>query len=253
MDDLFNENDPLNVDTLREELTKKWQEKFPSADPELLKAKVESDIYIKTMERQKDELRNDLIARDKEIQARANMEELIDRINKGQNTPVVTPPVKPEEKPNLGLQDIEKLFDSRFEQKQIADKENKNFSEVQKKLQERYGHNAQSVLQEQAMNLGLSKDDINSLAKRSPEAFFRMMGLDQQRQDLFNAPPRSGFRSDNFLPAPVKRTLTYYEKLRTTNPKEYWDPKTQVQMHKDGETLGAAFFDDGQPITGNTF
>ena len=40
----------------RDEITAKWKDK---PQDELLKAKVESDLYIKTLERQKDELRNE--------------------------------------------------------------------------------------------------------------------------------------------------------------------------------------------------
>lgn len=251
MNDLFGTDKSLQEQTLRDELTSKWKEKFPEAPQELIEAKVNSDLYIKTMERQKDEMRNDLIAKDKELQARASMQELIDKINKQQvqpqNTPQTTETQKSEE---IRLQDIEKLFESKFEQKKIADIETRNFTEVQNKLRERYGDNASTILQNQANTLGLSKEDVNSLAKKSPEAFFRMLGLNQQN-DLFTAPPRSGMRNDNYLPKTEKRTYSYYQEMKKKDPKKYWDAKTQFQMHKDGESLGASFFDDGEEITYN--
>ena len=244
MDDLFTPADqPQSEETLREEITKKWKEKFPQAPEELIEAKVNSDLFIKTIERQKDELRSDYIRAQEELQTRQNLQDLIDRLNE-KTTQQAQTPIKPEEKPIVpDLKDIEKLFESKFEQRRLADKEASNFNEVQVKLRERFGNNANNVLQEQASTLGLSKEDVNSLAKKSPEAFFRIMGLNQAQGQDSLAPPRTSIRNDNFGPKIVKRTWSYYQDMKAKNPKQYWDPKTQVQMHKDAEALGAGFED----------
>lgn len=237
MTDLFNVQDPDEA-SLRDELTKKWKDKPLE---ELLKAKVESDLYVKTLERQKDELREDFMKAQEEIQKGKSMESLIDQLNRRQDPPAI-PPQKPEEKTNaLDVNEIEKLFEQKFEQKRISDIENRNFTDVQNKLKERFGSNASSVLQEQASNLGLSKEDVNSLAKKSPEAFFRMMGLDNQKKDLFMALPRNDVRNDNFRPNVEKRDWNFYQNMKAKNPKEYWAPKTQLQMHRDADALGDAF------------
>lgn len=238
MDDLFTP-DQANDLTLRDQLTQKWKEKFPEAPPELIEAKVESDVYIKTIERQKDELRSDFLKAQEEIQARANLQELIDRLNQQATPAAITP--KPEEKPLQNPVDFDKLFEQKFEAKKLADREIENFNRVQNKLRERFGNSAGSVLQEQAQTLGLSKEDVNSLAKKSPDAFFRMLGLDQQKEDLFMAPPRSNVRSDHFAPKATKRDWNYYQDLKKKNPTEYWAPKTQLQMHRDADALGDAF------------
>lgn len=238
MTDLFTPTDQVEPD--REALTAKWKEKFPEAPPELIETKVESDLYIKTLERQKDEMRNDLIAKDKEIQARESMDALIDRMNA--HTPPPAPTLKPEEKPTgPGLPEIESLFERKYQEKALLDIENRNFSVVQDKLRERFGNNSQAVLQEQAQTLGLTKDDVNTLAKKSPEAFFRMLGLNDKTPDPSIAPPRSAQRNDQFSPRSTVRDWNFYQSMKAKNPKDYWAPKTQLQMHRDADALGDKF------------
>jgi len=240
MEDLFQADQPLTEANLRDELTQKWKEKFPTADEELIRSKVDSDLYIKTLERQKDELRNDWLQAQKEIQDRANLSDLIDRLN-NQGTPPadtqksVNTPVTPD------LAEIEKLIEQKYEQKRRSEIEMSNFNKVQSKLLERFGQNSATVLQEQANNLGLSKEDVNNIAKKSPDAFFKLMGLEtQQSTDVF-APPRSNVRNDHFAPKQVVRDWNYYQDMKAKNPKQYWDPKTQLQMHRDADALGARF------------
>lgn len=235
MDSLFNQADQPEE---RDEILNKWKDK---PQEELLKAKVESDLYIKTLEKQKDELRADYLRAHEDLKARANLQELIDQLNTSRQS---QPPVTEgnTEKP-IDLKELESLFDKKFEQKKQLDIETANYSQVQSKLQERYGQNAGSILKQQANSLGLSEDDVNSLARRSPEAFFRMMGLNQQPTEVFTAPPRSDIRNDHFAPHTPKRTWTYYQNMKRTNPSLYHNPKTQVQMHKDASTLGVEFED----------
>lgn len=235
MSDLFNIQDPDDT-SLRDELAAKWKDKPLE---ELLKAKVDSDLYIKTLERQKDELRVDFMKAQEEIQKGKNMEELIAKLN--QKEPPASPPLKPEENTALNEEELFTKLETRLAQKRQVEVETENFNVVQNKLKDRFGNNAASVLQEQAQTMGLSKEDVNSLAKKSPEAFFRIMGLNEQQKDLFMAPPRSNLRNDHFAPKVQKRDWTFYQNMKSTNPKEYWAPKTQLQMHRDAEALGDAF------------
>lgn len=243
MNDLFNTPDPaISEETLRAQLTAKWTEKFPTADAELIKAKVESDLYIKTLESQKDELRSDYMKSQEEIQKSKALEQLIDRLNNKEVLPGNTPP--PANLPPSNDIDFEKLFEDKYEQKKRSEIETENYNKVYAKLRDRFGNNVASVLAEQSNTLGLSKEDVNSLAKKSPDAFFRMLGLnDSQPKDLFMAPPRSDLRNDNYAPKTVKRTWSWYQAEKAKNPKWYWEPQTQLQMHRDADALGDAFED----------
>lgn len=247
MTDLFQQLDPVAND--REELVNKWKDK--SAD-ELLAAKIESDLYIKTLERQKDELREDFIRSQQENQTRANLQDLIDRLNVQQ---LPEPQKKPEEvTQTFDPKAVEQLVTQKIAEGRLQEEHQNNYDKVQTKLKERFGNDAVSVLREQASTLHLSEAEVNDLARKSPEAFFRVMGLtDQSPQVSFQTPPRNDRRNDNYAPVSQKRTYSFYQDMRKKNPDLYWNPKTQVQLHKDGEAMGVSFFDDGEAVTHNYF
>ena len=224
----------------RDEFTAKWKDK---PHDELLKAKVDSDIYIKTLERQKDELRNDYIAQREELLAKAKFEDLVDRLQNPDRQ--VTPPiVNDTEKPPMDLKEIEAMVLNKIKENKLTEKQNDNFTQVQNKLQERFGTTYHGVLKEQQNTLGLTDDDVNALAKKSPEAFFRIMGLNEQpRTESFQTPPRSAQRADSFAPkGQTKRDWNYYQELKKAQPLIYLDPKISVQMHNDAVAQGEAFY-----------
>lgn len=241
MTDLFTAAPDQTADAERQEILAKWKDK-PAE--ELLKAKVESDLYIKTLEKQKDELRNDYLKQREELLAKAKFEELIDRFEKAPKELASSDTLAKEvESPKYDPKEIESLVLNKIQENKVLEKQTANFNEVQNRLKERYGNSYLSILREQQNSLGLSDTDVNDLAKKSPEAFFRIMGLNQEREQ-FQAPPRSGQRNDNFAPTgQKKRTWSYYQELKKSNYKLYSDPKTQVQMHKDAAELGSAFED----------
>jgi len=64
------------------------------------------------------------------------------------------------------------------------------------------------------------------------------------QRENFQSPPRSDNRTGSFTPqGPKERTWAYYQELKKTNPKVYYDPKTQVQMHHDAVALEEKFKD----------
>jgi hypothetical protein len=231
---------PTNDDTsLRDELTSKWKDK--PAD-EVLKAKIDSDLYIKTLERQKDEMRQMYLQQSEELKAKAKFEELIDRFEKAPKDLQVASPPANEDQPKFNPDEYRKIASETFQEMERSKIESDNFRKVQNKLQDKYGSNYANVLKDQQTTLGLSDTDVNTLAKKSPEAFFRMMGLNEQARESFQTPPRGSQRNDSFAPkgAP-KRDWNYYMEMKKSNPKVFLDPKIQVQMHNDAIELGEAF------------
>lgn len=235
MDNLFEGNDLPNE---REELLTKWKDKTPQ---EVLEAKINADLHIKALEREKAELRQMYAEQREELLAKAKWDEYLDRVTKTpENLPVANTPANEVPK-QFDPKEIESLFDQKLSQYEAQKSERENFNKVQSKLRERFGDNFTSVLKDQQAALGLSVDDVNTLAKKSPEAFFRMMGLnDQPRQD-YTSPPRSVQRNDSFAPKTQRRDWNYYQELKKTNPLLYLDPKIAVQMEKDAAELGDAF------------
>jgi hypothetical protein len=212
---------------------------------DLARGKYESDLHIKIMEKRSDELRNDYLKVRDENLAKAKLEELIDKMQAQQLSPSSYQPPANDDKtpPTIDSKQIESLIDSQISRRETESKEKANFNTVQNRLKERFGNSYQAVLKEQIDTLGLTIDDVNVLAKKSPNAFFRTMGLDQPQQtESFQAPVRSNQMS-SFKPTTQKRTWSYYQELKKQNPKLYYDPKIANQMHKDYEDLGPQFED----------
>lgn len=222
--------------------------KFKSPQ-DLARGKYEADMFIETLKRQQDDLRAEYMKLREESMARAKLEELVDRLGKAKPpesnplTDVNLDNIKPNN--NLDPTQLDELISSKMEAREESKRREQNYKRVETKLRETYGDNYARVLKEQMDELNLTKDYVNDLARRSPEAFFRTMGLQEQiTKDPFRAPPRSSRISDNFnTKGSPKRTWSYYQDLKKSNPKVYFDPKTTTQMHKDYAELGKSFQD----------
>lgn len=222
----------------RAELLNKWKDK--SAE-ELLKAKIDSDLYIRTLERQKDELREDYLKQREELLAKAKFEEYLDRMEKTSNPDFQAPPAAKEvESPKLDLKELEGIVKKEIQETRIRERQEANFKMVQDKLKEHFGNNYASAIE----STGLSGTRLGELAMESPEAVYRLMGVTGSApKESFQAPPRSGQRSDNFAPrGQVKRDYAFYQEMKKTNPKMALDPKIAVQMHNDVIEMGEAAF-----------
>lgn len=217
--------------------------KFKDAQA-LAKGKAEADLYVKTLEQKLDEMRGDYEEARKQNMAGARLEELITKLNSKQSDSETNPPAKDEENtPQFKPEDIEKIVLSKIEDAKRQDRDNNNLRIVEAKLKERYGQNSTSILEHQSQTLGLTQDDVNALAKKSPEAFFRTFGLDQQQQDSFQSPPRNQIRNDSFSPNVPKRTWSYYQDIKKKDKALYYSPKIIAQMHRDHAELGQTFED----------
>lgn len=251
MDTLFDNNNTLpDFDD-----NKNWLEelvgdakKFKSPE-DLAKGKAEADRYIKTLEQQKDEIRNMYLGLKEQVDGRAKLEDLIDRIEKGKtrdSDDSLTPEDK-EKTPTFDPSQLKGMIAQQFQEAEIEKRQANNYAEVQKKLKEEFGPRVNEALKEKMDTLMIDDAYMVGTAKRSPQAFYSLMGMTgqpAQQETMFQAPPRTTQRPVTFSQQDNgARTLSYYQKLQETNPKTYLDPKIQVQMDKDSQALGTAFFD----------
>jgi hypothetical protein len=203
----------------------------------LARGKWESDNYIKTLERQMDELRQDFTRLDTESKSRASIEELLNQKQPSSQEPTVRTETT-QAKPDPNYDDI---FDQRIRQHEQRKREQENLSMVTNRLAERFGNDYQTKLQQTIDSVGLDQDMARNMARRSPEAFLKLVGVEQTTQP-FQSPPRP--TSLNSLQKVQKeRTWSFYQELKKNSPAEYRSAKTNVQMHQDAQRLGEAFFD----------
>lgn len=237
MTDLFAGTTPSDTN-LREQIEAKWKDKSPE---DLLKKAIEADLHINQLEREAAEKYDMYKQQHEELVTKAKFEEYIDQIRKLQTqTPVAEPVANSDTKP-FDPNEIKELLRGELSIYETQKREQENFGKVQAKLRERFGDNYSTVLKDQQASLGLSAEQVNALAKSSPEAFFRMFGLNETQRMDYQTPPRNSQRNDSFAPKVVKRDWAYYQNLKKTNPMLYLDPKISAQMERDAQELGAAF------------
>ena len=219
--------------------------KFKSPE-DLAKGKWHSDQTIEVMKQRMDELRADYLKLREENTSQANLKELVDQL-KTQLASSKEPLANEDHRdtPKFDPKDLDVLVSNKVRELDLSKKQEENFNNFRNKLAERFGTN-ENALNQQINQLGLDKEDLVNLAKKSPTAALKALGLDQQQQhqDGFQSPPRSNQRNDSFAPTNVKkRTWSYYQELRKANPTAWHDPKTGAQMAKDATELGDAFYD----------
>lgn len=209
--------------------------KFKTVE-ELAKAKWESDNYIKTLEKGRDELREDYLKALEAAQTGPQVKELLDQLKADmtqQQIPAKIPDANDATAPTLDPTKIDELVSNKLREYEETKKAQENYNQVEAKLRETYGNNYRDVFQQKVREMGLSMDWAKQTAFTYPQVLFKTLGLDDAPAAPFQAPPTSRQRTDNFAPQTNKRDWDYYEKMRVSNPKAYWEPKTQVQLHQD--------------------
>lgn len=216
----------------------------------IARAKVFGDEHIKRVEAENKQLRDDYIrARDENV-AKQKLEDLIDQL---QGRRIELPvennqPIVPQEKA-INTKDIESLIENKLKQTELVRTYNQNLQNVQNKLKEKYGEDYIPHYKQQIESLYLSKEEADDLARRKPDTFMKMLGIDQPKpqQPQYQAPPRNTSQpaAPSSVSLPQKRDWEYYENLRKTNRNEYLSQRTQLQMLQDRMEQGEAFENAG--------
>lgn len=238
-DSLFDQDQDDNKDFLSELLgpggkydVTKYNNDREAAIKAMAKGKALADRTVEFKNKEFDELREEFLKVRAENIAKDKWEELLR--TKGQqnqddnkpdhtNTGHLQPSIKPE--------DIDAILEKKLAEKEVSKREADNVMKVESRLKERFGENAKSALRDKMNTLNISDEDLKFLAKKSPEAVFNALGLNQQpaTQPL----PRGSLRSDNFQNQGEQRDYVFYEKMRREDPKKYFSEKMSVQRMKD--------------------
>jgi hypothetical protein len=224
--------------------------KFYDADrnlalQKLAKGKLEADQFIAMKNKSFDDLTQDYLTLKEDDKKRARLEEVIDRLTQQQQlTSSAQPNANEVNPPQYDPSKIDELLNQKLTQWEMSKREEDNAKTVRAKLQERFGSNYQTIVNQQIQELGISNEEFNQRARRNPKDLFRTLGLDQEaHKEDFQSPPRSNVRTDNFAPSTKKRTWAYYQDMKVKSPTEYLSPQTQTQMLQDMKSLGEAFKD----------
>ena len=212
-----NENEPSSYRELLVGEGKKFK-----TDEELAKGKYEADTFIQKLIDEKKQLES-------ELAARAKLEDLLDQLeppgNREQSANNQNAPQTPATVDETFIENIL----NRREKERL---ELQNLQEVATQLQKVFGTDYKSKLVARGEQLGMSKADLDTLAKKSPKAFLALV-TPQRNSDPLYTPPHSSVNTPNSGSAAKVRSWEWYQNLKKTNPKVYWSPKVQAQLHKD--------------------
>lgn len=219
------------------------------ADTELLaKSTFHKDAHIARLEAEAKERHQMMSTLQDELRTRGRMEELVDKISSSVNKPpsnMQEPPVvngTTTEK-SLTPEQLDKLLDEKLSKVSREKTLTDNLAAVESKLTEVFGNQSVAKMTLEANKLGVSLAFMKQVASENPNAFFRLVGLDQRTQ-VENVTPPVGISAGAFRPdMSTDRTQKYYVELRRTNPKEYDTPGTRRKMHDDAIRFGEKFFD----------
>jgi len=214
-------------------------------DPEVLaKGKMEADAYIKNLEDQLSQMRDDLGKQDYAAQ-------LLQQLEGKASAPTTDKPLESnndntsgtvtEGHTNLAVSenDLKSLVEKTLTEREEQATANQNISSVDNKLQEMYGTEASNVLVNKSKELGISLERMQNLASESPSAFFTLLG---EKQESFKPMTQGSVRTDGVaMQSSSQRDWSYYQKLRRENRNEYYSPKIQQQLMEDKMRMGDKF------------
>lgn len=207
----------------------------------IAKGKYHADSALTIKEKAFDDMSADYIKLREEMNTQASLQELIDRYNSNPNgnPPQPDPEVK-QQAQALDPKQLETLLDNNYRANKQRDVEQANFDTAKAKLIERHGADYAKTVTSQIEELGITQSDFESMARKNPRLFEKTFLPPVQTEDFQNPVP-----STRRTPSAQqqKRTWQYYQDMKEKSPRQYSDPKTQLQMMKDYESLGNDFED----------
>lgn len=115
---------------------------------------------------------------------------------------------------------------SKLSEQERSAQEQKNFMEALSVLKEKHGEHVDKKVEERARDLGMSVPDMVNIARRSPKAFFEVMG---EKDIKTPAPTSSGYTNHNSSPNVTAADMMKI--MRDPKQAKTWkDPEYQRQL-----------------------
>lgn len=213
---------------------------------DLAKGKLNADTFIESLTRENRELRTLVNQQDTRVSQLEAKVSILDRLD-GSASTVTTPATTTTTTavattaPATGLSEDAALELIKRVKKDEVRAANK--TEVDSVLFANFGDKAVAFVKQRAAELGISDAEVHNLALTSPKAFLSMLGVNKtnaQGNAMYVA-TGNGMTPPN--PTAI-RNQKYYDDLKTKmGPRKFvTDKAIQIQLHKDMQTLGDAYF-----------
>lgn len=205
----------------------------------LAKKAVYADQHISRVEKENAELQQAYLRVMEESNTKAKLAELIDQYDKRQQQMSITQPEEKTEQKPYDPTEIESLVSRKLQEHEMSRKQQDNYNKVKDRLIERFGPQYQTKVKQQIESLGINETLFNDMARNHPQLVYKTLDLDQPVRQEVTIPRNSpGYQTQT---PDKKRTWSYYKPLFKKNPT---DRNLLIQMDKDSQELGDAFFDD---------
>jgi hypothetical protein len=130
-----------------------------------------------------------------------------------------------------------------LEERKAKDTYESNLQTVKTALVRQFGTQYGEALNRISVELGLSQAEVDNMAKRSPKAFLKLVGVDPKVLTQNPVPNPSSFRSPNPENLSADKGYKFYENLRKKDPRAWESPKTQNEITQQALKLGPRFYE----------
>lgn len=201
---------------------------------ELAKAYANADKFIPELKTDLQNTREFIAEELKKIAERNNVEPPVLTEERREHLPSSDAP------PKDAGEDLEARIAKALEERDEIKKFQSNAAIAESVLVEHLGSKEEAIkaVQAKAVEMGVEPSYLKEAAFKSPKVFFNLMGINpESKPTSHNTPAPSSEVNPNMLGAgkPKPSTYEYYNQLRKSDPKLYWSPKVQANMHRDAQ------------------
>lgn len=234
MSGLFpSDNDEIIVPTDPEELNK------------IVKGKLEADKFIKQLQQENAEMRQDLTTR-------LTVEEALEKSLTQPPVPAAPAAPAPNNEgdnnqnagvTNLSEDELVSKISGLLEVERTKENSQRNQEAAAAELQKIYGSDFATHVAAAAEKLGVSRQFLEDMVDTSPAGFVNLVTSTVTPPDNRQAtPPDSTVNSGAIVDPNATKNNAYYRNLRQKDKKLYYSPAVQLEMMKQAEALGDAFY-----------
>lgn len=137
----------------------------------------QKEAFIGTLKEEKRALEVQLQELQEQLRISNNINNFKEELNKMEQQPIVTEPTS-----QLTEEKVQELALKALQQQQVNDQKEANLATAMETLNKVFGAEAENKLETKCKELGIPKEVGLSVAKDSPKAFLKMLGLDEPVQ-----------------------------------------------------------------------
>jgi hypothetical protein len=243
-EDVFTQTEGDKTGSALEQLVGE-DKKFKTVE-DLAKGKLQADAHIEQLEGETKLVRDKLAELEGADEKEATVAELLKAVREHQKVQ------GDEEGDKLSDEDLSKKIREVMQGETEAQTRAKNRGKANQAVLDKMNGDVEAAriyLAERAKQLGMSPEALAELGETSPEAFTKLVEVEQSTgsQGITGLPggadTGASLGTDKPMEIDGHKTKAYYDKLKASlTPLEYWtDPKLQGQYYKDAMALGDRF------------